>query len=35
VPRTGKSGGGIPVTDGVLRLNLPPLSWNMIRIGGN
>jgi alpha-L-arabinofuranosidase len=35
VPRTVKGSGGIPVTDGVLRLNLPPLSWNMIRIGGN
>ncbi|HEX8008571.1 MAG TPA: alpha-L-arabinofuranosidase C-terminal domain-containing protein, partial [Trebonia sp.] len=33
VPRTAAGGGGIPVADGVLRLNLPPLSWNMVRIG--
>jgi alpha-N-arabinofuranosidase len=35
VPRTAAGSGGIPVTDGVLRLNLPPLSWNMVRIGSN
>jgi alpha-L-arabinofuranosidase len=35
VPRTATGSDGIPVTDGVLRLNLPPLSWNMIRIGSN
>jgi alpha-N-arabinofuranosidase len=31
VPRTGAA---LPVDGGMVRMVLPPLSWNMIRIGG-